>query len=77
MAPEKLIDFRTSHEFKAPSCLCASNAAGIDYTESDIYVAVEGEFWGEYVASCATDRCGYLSKSPHFNVEHCLTTFAT
>lgn len=63
VTPEQLPKFCALHEFKAPGCLCASNAAGAEYSESDVYLAVDGDFWGEYVASCAADRCGYLGKS--------------
>lgn len=32
-------------------------------TESAIYIAPNGNYSGEYVVGCASDRCGYLSKS--------------
>ena len=57
--PSDFDDYRASRKFTAPSCHCAQSGPA---TESAIYVAVEGEFWGEYVAGCAADRCGYLGK---------------
>jgi hypothetical protein len=64
--PSDLANYRVSHEFRAPSCLCISlseNAAGVQYAESAFYLAVTGEYWGEYVAGCPTGSCAYLSKS--------------
>jgi hypothetical protein len=55
-----LEDHRVSNVFRGPSCLCAYTT-GVTYTESAIYMAVDGPNFGEYVASCATSRCGYLS----------------
>ena len=53
--PSDLLDYRAHHHFWAPYCLCTA--------ESIMYVAVRGPYAGEYVAGCATDTCGYLSKS--------------
>jgi hypothetical protein len=61
--PSDLSEHRTSHDFKVPCCLCACDAAAPQYVESEIYTATEGPFWGEYVAGCAADRCGYLGQS--------------
>jgi hypothetical protein len=52
-------NYRTAREFAFPYCHCTQNGVAI---ESAIYVTVEGEFWGEYVATCAADRCGYLGE---------------
>jgi hypothetical protein len=60
VTPAALEDHRVSNVFRGPSCLCAYTA-GDAYTESAIYMAVDGSNFGEYVASCATGRCGYLS----------------
>jgi hypothetical protein len=62
VTPENLRGCQETYRFKNPCCLCASNVAGMVYTESEIYMAVDGRFWGEYVACCAADRCGYLGK---------------
>jgi hypothetical protein len=43
-----------------PCCLGACQK--VPYTESVIYVTVEGQFFGEYVIGCASDHCGYLGE---------------
>jgi hypothetical protein len=46
-----------------PCCLCPLiNPTGPDFVEAAIYLATSGTYAGEYVASCATDNCGYLGK---------------
>lgn len=52
--------YRSSHDFRAPCCLCASEAFRNDYTESAIYVPQTGQYQGEYVVGCAYNRCGYV-----------------
>jgi hypothetical protein len=76
VSPSDLLDYRLDHDFKAPCCLCASNARGISFTESAIYIALSGPYEEEYVAGCAADHCGYLSKPspPRWpSVVRCLT----
>lgn len=63
VTPTDLADHRMSHEFKAPCCLCASTLGGTSYTETVFHMEVTGEHRGRYVASCATNSCGYISKS--------------
>lgn len=62
VTPTDLLNHRANHDFRAPCCLCADvssiHAAG--YTESDIYIADNGPYSGEYVAGCASKSCGYL-----------------
>jgi hypothetical protein len=65
VTPTALEDHRVSNVFRGPSCLCAYTT-GDAYTESAIYMAVDGSNFGEYVASCATGRCGYLSVYIYF-----------
>jgi len=60
VTPSDLLNHRLSHQFRVPCCLCAYNTTTAIYTESAIYLAIQGEFSGEYVAGCATDSCGYL-----------------
>jgi hypothetical protein len=64
VTPTDLVEHRRAHDFKAPCCLCACSS--IVYTESAIYIAVKGQYSGEYVAGCASDSCGYLSESAFF-----------
>jgi hypothetical protein len=72
VSPSDLLDYRRDHDFRAPCCLCASNARGFSVTESAIYVALGGPYEGDYIAGCATDYCGYLSTffSPTLAVRH-------
>ena len=60
--PSDLLDHRVHYNFCAPCCLCIPNADGCGFTETAIYVALSGPYAGEYVAGCASDTCGYLSK---------------
>jgi hypothetical protein len=60
VTPSDLSAHRISHCFVGPCCLCARNTAMSQYVESDIRMATDGPFFGEYVASCATNECGYL-----------------
>jgi len=60
--PSELLHHRIAYDFRAPYCLCACNFGGVTFTESSIHVAVQGDYAGEYVAGCATNSCGYLSK---------------
>lgn len=70
--PSDLSNYRVTHEFQGPYCLCACDAIGTDYTESMICVIVGGQFSGEYVASCATETCGYSSKSDLVHAWKCI-----
>lgn len=56
--PENLSDHRQTHNFQLPCCFCAVTTTA--YTEMSIFVAIDGDFAGEYVAGCQNDRCGYL-----------------
>ena len=62
VVPSNLLHYRINHEFQTPCCLCACNANGAvpTFTESAIYVAIDGAYSGEYVAGCALNSCGYL-----------------
>ena len=62
LAPDQLLAHRQTHTFKAPCCLCASVDPNLGYTETAIMVSDRGEFVAEYVAKCALQACGYLSK---------------
>jgi len=60
---EALLDYRISHKFRGPSCLCASYEyirVNTPYTESAIYMSTHGSYSGEYLIACAAGRCGYL-----------------
>jgi hypothetical protein len=63
ITPEELAELRRRYGYKAPCCLCAS-ATG-EYIESAFYMATEGPYFGEYVAACTSNHCGYLSESTY------------
>jgi hypothetical protein len=60
VTPTELWAHRRTHDFRTPCCLCAHETGGV-YTECDISQALDGEYYGEYVARCTYGRCGYLS----------------
>jgi len=62
VTPSSLLDHRNAYQFRAPCCLCAQNCTTDDYIESAIYITGVGQYSGKYVAGCAFNRCGYLSK---------------
>lgn len=63
VVPSALREYRRSHEFRGPCCLCPlaipSSEAAV-YTEAAIFIATSGPLAGHYVAQCAKDRCEYL-----------------
>jgi hypothetical protein len=62
--PSALCNYRASYEMLGPCCLCPMAEGNVqDYVEAAIYQATSGPFSGEYVASCARDRCGYFGGS--------------
>jgi hypothetical protein len=63
LTPPDLLDHCITHQFRTPSCLCAENSLVADYVESAIYIAGPGPYYGEYVAGCRFNKCGYLSTS--------------
>ena len=65
MAPDALRNYRETHDFLGPCCLCPllGTQKGIErgrFVEAAIYIPVCGLYAGEYVAECAKSRCGYL-----------------
>ncbi|TEB18702.1 hypothetical protein FA13DRAFT_1803135 [Coprinellus micaceus] len=66
--PSKLEAYRRTHHFRGPCCLCAF-ASNRSYTEAKIGIVetFNGDkdrncsvLHGEYVATCATQACGYF-----------------
>jgi hypothetical protein len=57
--PSRFAAYRETHEFLYPCCLCA---AGDRYVEAAIFQQTEGTGQGQYVAECATSKCGYMRK---------------
>ena len=70
VAPSDFSEYRLTHDFWAPSCLCALADEGKEqYTELAVLLCAIGEFASKYVATCATDHCGYLSSPFWFMCE--------
>jgi hypothetical protein len=70
--PGELLRYRETHDYRGPGCLCPlleplrKNA---EYKEASIYLAIDGQYKGEYIAECAEDRCGYLGQSPISSID--------
>jgi hypothetical protein len=63
VAPSDLLEYRKTHEFLGPSCLCASLRSDMSsYTEAAIFLEPIGPSAGQYVAACATGQCRYWGK---------------
>ena len=62
IVPADLPTFRITHDFRAPSCLCAHHGIEGSYTESALFIAEDGPNLGKYMAGCASRHCGYLSE---------------
>jgi len=62
--PSDMHTYRELHQMLGPCCLCPMvEENGPDFMEAAIYKPVTGLFAGDYVTSCARDRCGYFGKS--------------
>ena len=62
--PENLTAHWVSHQMLGPCCLCPlvdPNAP--DFVESAMYRATDGKFLGQFVATCAHNRCNYIGGS--------------
>jgi hypothetical protein len=64
VTPSALRDYRLTHQFRGPCCLCPVFERGVcrEYKEAAIFVATSGAQAGEYVTQCALGACGYNSK---------------
>jgi hypothetical protein len=90
VTPEDLEEYRRSHEFLAPCCLCAFTD-GVEYQETTIGIVALGAAsdpqHGTYVAHCSNQRCGYsgqcirqiaeLTNVAHMQRKVCLEAFYT
>lgn len=54
LTPEALLTFGTSNWFARPCCLCPHRSQAICYAQCDIHIDEDGEYLGEYVATCAS-----------------------
>ena len=57
------------YNMSGPGCFCPLlNARKPDFVEAAIYRATSGHYSGEYVATCAKNRCGYLGEYSKYGV---------
>lgn len=78
VTPWELSTHRLTHSCLNPGCICPARDPNQSrkFTESAIYKVRAGNpFEGEWVASCATDNCGYFGEfiSLHKFSTHILT----
>ena len=63
ITPSDLAAHRLSHQFLGPRCLCMlANYPHGGHKETATVVLTRGPYVGEYVARCATGRCGYFGE---------------
>jgi hypothetical protein len=61
--PGRLLEYREQHDFRTPLCLCPllqTLSEEPTIMEAAILQKRSGTHVGEYVAECASRRCGYL-----------------
>jgi hypothetical protein len=65
ITPSDLREHRVSHQMLGPCCLCPMiDLNQPDFVEAAMYMPVTGPFAGQYIATCARDKCGYFGKLP-------------
>jgi hypothetical protein len=71
VTPSALPAFRAPG-FRLPSCLCAVpgvDGVGVGYKETNVFMSVGKQNFGEYMVGCANRKCGYqdapLTVMPH------------
>ncbi|KAJ7257623.1 hypothetical protein C8J57DRAFT_1234771 [Mycena rebaudengoi] len=58
--PSELRDYRVTHEFRYPNCLCSVHELDPNHvTESAVFMVNSGRLGGQYVAACALGICKY------------------
>ena len=62
--PDMFRALRETTRMLGPCCLCPLlDKNGPDYVEAAMYMAIVGPYTGQYVISCADDKCGYLGNN--------------
>lgn len=64
VAPSALLDYRCTHKFLGPVCLCAlfPRSGYTTGTEAAMFFETTGPYSGEFVAKCAKNSCGFLGR---------------
>ena len=62
--PEDLVAYWVLHKMLGLCCLCPLvDLNAPDFVESAMYRATDSEFLGQFVATCADNRCSYIGVS--------------
>jgi hypothetical protein len=64
--PSGMRDHRVTNKMPNPICFCSMKFRNVNqpkFVEAAIYLITTGLYGGQYVASCANDRCGYFGES--------------
>jgi hypothetical protein len=79
VTPSNLREYRGLYDFQGPTCMCASQGTADDGgAEAAIFMSTMGDSVGEYVAACASGKCGYWGERPRrYNVSCDLPSFAS
>ena len=63
ITPSQLWSHRISHCMLGPCCFCPlADPYAPDFVESAIYRRTESPYMGEWVATCARNKCGYFGE---------------
>ena len=77
--PDMFHALRETTRMLGPCCLCPLlDKNGPDYIKAAMYMAIIGSYTGQYVISCANDKCGYLGNNEMLlwrNECHILTVY--
>ncbi|KAJ7437911.1 hypothetical protein B0H11DRAFT_2359297 [Mycena galericulata] len=57
--PSEFDEYRRTHKFTFPCCLCALHDPTNTITESAVFLVTSGTLAGQYVAACANGVCKY------------------
>lgn len=64
VAPSEFNEYRRSHDFRNPACLCSAHELDPNHVaESAVFMVRSGTLSGEYVAACARGVCKYWGES--------------
>jgi hypothetical protein len=67
VVPSDLASHQKFHQFRGPRCLCGfidDDENSSYHCEAVIVVLTWGPHVGEYVACCASSKCGYIGELP-------------
>ena len=63
ITPSDLCEHRVTHRMLGPCCLCPMvDVNQPDFVEAAMYMPATGPFAGQYISTCAQDKCGYFGE---------------